>query len=101
MIKYSILDQSKQEFTPNTTIRFDSGIFEGSIICFDTITARPDYRLEYSITTHQLYVHGVESNASTIQEALIKENQILFYAQVHDMFIDLLSLFNGDINYES
>lgn len=95
MIKYSILDQAKQELSENTTVRFDEGEFTNTVICFNPITLNEDETISYGIDILRLTLDGTEQTSISSKQ----KKQLLAIA--HKIFLDLLLLFKGEINYET
>lgn len=95
MLQYSILDQAKQELSENTTVRFDEGGFTGTVICFNPITLNEDETISYGVNILHLMVDGTE------QTGISEKQKSALLEEAHKMFLDLLLLFKGDINYET
>lgn len=99
MIKYSILDNSKQELSSNVTIRLDDSDFKNTIITYDPIKLVDD-KIVYSIIFHSLYSDGIEMYGSIDNAITLVEKEKLMDI-CFDIFGDLLKLFNGEIKYDT
>lgn len=99
MIKYSILDNSKQELSSNVTIRLDDTYFKGTIITYDPIKLIDD-KIHYSIIFHILCYNGIEKTGDILTCIKPTEKDILLEI-CSDVFNDLLKLFKGEIKYDT
>ncbi len=95
MLKYSILDQSKEELSNNTTIRLDESEFKGTVICYNPITLKEDETLSYGLDILYLVIDNEQ------QTNISKAQRERLLAESHNIFLDLLLLFKGQINYET
>lgn len=95
MLKYSILDQSKEELSNNTTIRLDESEFKGTVICYNPIILKEDETLSYGLDILYLVIDNEQ------QTNISKAQRERLLAESHNIFLDLLLLFKGQINYET
>ena len=71
MIKYSILDNTREELSSNITVRLDDTYFKGTIITYDPIKLIDD-KIHYSIIFHILTYNGIEKEAKKVSAGKIK-----------------------------
>lgn len=94
MLHYFILDQEREQFSNNTTIKIGEGDYANTIVCFNPITLQEDETLHYQIEILYLCISGEE--CVDITDKQLDE----LYKITHPMFLDLLQLFKGNINYD-
>jgi hypothetical protein len=99
MIKYSILDNTREELSSNITVRLDDTYFKGTIITYDPIKLIDD-KIHYSIIFHMLVYNGTEKEGDILTCIKPAEKDILLEI-CSDVFNDLLVLFKGEIRYDS
>lgn len=99
MIKYSILDNTREELSSNITVRLDDTYFKGTIITYDPIKLIDD-KIHYSIIFHILTYNGIEKEGD-ISICINPTEKDILLEICSDIFNDLLVLFKGEIRYDS
>ena len=99
MIKYSILDNTREELSSNITVRLDDSSFKGTIITYDPIKLIDD-KIHYSIIFHILSYNGIEKEGD-ISTCINPTEKDILLEICSDIFNDLLVLFKGEIRYDS
>lgn len=99
MIKYSILDNTKEELSSNITVRLDDTHFKGTIITYDPIKLIDD-EIHYSIIFHVLYYNGIQK-AGDILTCIKPTEKDTLLEICSNIFNDLLILFKGEIQYDT
>lgn len=98
MIKYSILDNTREELSSNITVRLDDTYFKDTIITYDPIKLIDD-KIHYSIIFHILTYNGIEKEGD-ISTCINPTEKDILLEICSDIFNDLLVLFKGEIRYD-